>query len=152
MRSRSNSRHGATAVEFAFVAPVALVILLGLIIGGMAVFRFQEIATLAREAARYASVHGAMYAQEQNQPAATPQSIYDNVIVPKEVILDLSQLTYSVTWNTDNRPLRPGLDANGQPTTFVNTVTVTINYNWLPEAFFGGGSTMTSSSTQIITY
>ena len=152
MRCRPGSRHGATTVEFAFVAPVALVLLLGIIIGGLAVFRFQEIATLAREAARYASVHGTEYARENRLPAATAQSIYDNVIAAKGVCLDLSALTYSVTWNTDNRPIRWVQDANGNMVGTVNTVTVTISYNWLPEGFFSGGATMTSSSTQIMTY
>src|SRR6516165_9435204 len=100
MRMKRRARSGATSVEFAFVAPVALTLILGVMVGGLAVFRFQEIATLAREAARYASVHGAQYAKETGNTAATPQSVYDNVISAKAVILDLSQLTYSVTWNT----------------------------------------------------
>lgn len=52
------SRRGVTVVECAVVFPVTFMILLGLVVGGMGIFRYQEAAWLARMAARYASTHG----------------------------------------------------------------------------------------------
>jgi len=74
MRLRNPSRRGASAVEAAIVYPVALFFVLGLVVGAMGVFRYQETAALAREAARYASVHGASYAQATGQSAATART------------------------------------------------------------------------------
>jgi Flp pilus assembly protein TadG len=124
-------------VEFAFVAPVFFLFVVGLVVGGFGVFRYQQIASLAREGARYASVHGAKYQQVTGYPAATPQDIFNNVILPGSVALDPTQLSYNVTWNTDNRQ--------------GSTVTVQVTYQWVSEAFFGG-ITLGSSSTVTISY
>lgn len=144
MRLNHSPRPGAVTVEFAIVCPVAFTLLLAILIGGLAVFRFQEVATLAREAARYASVHGGQYARETGQPAATATTIRDYVLA-KAVALDSNSLTCTVSWNTDNMPVHTVI-INGQPTAVANTVTVTISYQWIPETFFSGGSTMTSTS------
>ena len=61
---RARRRRGVAAVEFAVIAPVVLLFAFGLIVGGLGVFRYQEVAHLAREGARYASTHGGMYRQE----------------------------------------------------------------------------------------
>jgi Flp pilus assembly protein TadG len=147
--SRSEScdcaaRPGASAVEAAIVYPVAFFFVLGLVIGAMGIFRYQETASLAREAARYASVHGTNYAQASGQPAATAQDIYTNAIAPKAVGLDLSKLTYSVTWNRSNSPSQVVI-VNGNVTYVTNTVTVTVTYQWIPEHYLGG-VTLTSTS------
>src|SRR5437870_2161734 len=121
MRLRSPARRGASAIEAAVVYPVALFFVLGLVIGAMGIFRFQETAALAREAARYASVHGTSYAQASGQPAATAQDIYNNAIAPKAVGLDPSKLTYSVAWNQSNSPSQV-VTVNGNVTYVTNTV------------------------------
>jgi len=137
MVRRLPRRRGAAIVEFAFVAPVFLLFLMGTIIAGLGVFRYQQVASLAREGARYASVRGTKYQQVTGYPAATPQDVYNDVILPGSVALDPAQLSYSVTWNADNRP--------------GNTVTVQITYRWIPEAFLGG-ITLGSSSTMTVSY
>jgi Flp pilus assembly protein TadG len=144
MRLNSTPRRGATVVEFAIVGPVALFLLIGLVVAGMGTFRYQEVAYLARQASRYASVHGTRYASETGQPAATAQDVYNNAIAGQNVGLDLSQLNYSVTWNTDNSPSHTQT-VNGQQVNVTNKVRVTITYQWIPEAYFGG-VTMTSTS------
>jgi Flp pilus assembly protein TadG len=63
-------RPGAVLVETAVVLPVVLLLLLGLLVGGMGVVRYQEVAHLAREGARYASTHAGRYA-EDGQAKAT---------------------------------------------------------------------------------
>jgi len=62
-RSRRN-RPAATAVEAAIILPLTFFLVLGLMIGGMGIFRYQEMAHIARETARYAAVHGGQYAKQ----------------------------------------------------------------------------------------
>jgi Flp pilus assembly protein TadG len=123
----------------AIVSSVAFLLLLGLIIGGMGVFRYQEVAALAREASRWASVHGAQYHQDTGKTAATASDVYTNAIQPNLAALDPAKLSYSVTWNPDNQP-------------FDSTVTVTVSYQWFPELYLVGPITLTSTSTTKMSY
>jgi Flp pilus assembly protein TadG len=147
---RLPQRHGAVALEFAIVAPVTFLLTLGLIVAAMGVSSYQEVAFLTGESARWASVHGTQYAQETGNSAATAQDVYNNVIAPKAVTLDLSKLTYSVTWNANNSPTQT-LNVNGVSTQKANTVTVTLNYEWTPAAYFGA-TTLTSTSVCTMSY
>lgn len=131
------SRRGATVLECAIIFPVFFLLLIGLMVGGLGVFRYQELASLTREAARYASVRGQSYELHGNQKAITAKDVYDKVIVPSAVGLDMSKLKYSVTWNPDNRQ--------------GSQVTVTLTYKWIPEAFLGG-ITLSSSATMTVSY
>jgi Flp pilus assembly protein TadG len=140
---------GVSVVEFAIIAPTTFIILLGLLIFGMGIFRYQQVAAVSREASRYASVHGALYAKTTGNPAATATDVYNNVIVPQAASLNLNNLTYSVTWNSDNGPYHSGV-LNGTVTQVRNTVTVTVTYVWKPEALFSSGITMTCTSTSIM--
>ncbi len=137
MLCHRRTRRGVTIVECAVVYPALLILLIGLVVGAMGVFRYQQVASLAREAGRYASVHGYTYQQMTNSPAVTPTDIYNAVIQPEAVGLDLSRLTYSITWNPDNR--QGGM------------VNVTISYQWIPEAFVGG-VTLQSTSSMPVSY
>ena len=56
IRRNSDKRRAALAVEMAVVLPVLLFLLLMLIVGGIGVFRYQQVACLAREGARWGSV------------------------------------------------------------------------------------------------
>lgn len=134
MRLKSTTRPAATMVEFAIVAFLTFFLIIGLIVGGAGVFRYVEVASLAREASRQASVHGTQYAKDTGNAAWTATDIYNNVIKPQAAILDLAKLTYSVTWTTSNSPTHTVI-ANNQLVVVSNKVTVTINYQWIPEAF-----------------
>jgi Flp pilus assembly protein TadG len=150
MRLRSPRRNAATAVEFAVIAPTAFIMLLGIAIGGMGVFRYQQVAHLARDASRWASVHGTTYAADTGNTAATATDVYNNAIVPRSAGLNLTKLNYVVSWSSSNSPSTTKT-VNGSQVTTANTVTVTVNYNWVPEAFLGG-VTLTSSSTAVMQY
>jgi len=150
VRLRYPSRPGTSSVEFAVVGPVTFLLLLGLVIGGLGLFRYQQVARLARDATRWASVHGTQYAKDTKNPAATPTDVYNHVIAPNATGLDLTHLTYSVTWNTSNSPYHTAT-VNGQQAKVANTVTVTITYQWIPEAFLGG-ITMSSPSVSVMSY
>ena len=133
----TRKRRGATIVECAMVYPVTLLLLIGLIVGGLGVFRYQQVASLAREAARYASVRGTRYAQSTGKAAATQQTIFEEVVKTRAVGLDPNRLTCTVTWNPSNRP---GSD-----------VTVLVSYDWIPEAYLGA-ITLSSTSTMRVSY
>ena len=137
MRIQRTDRRGTAVVETAIVLPITLLILLATIVGGLGVFRYQEVALLAREGARYAAVHGTKYAQVSGNAAATASDVYTNAIAPKMVILDPSLLTYSVTWTPDNQP--------------GGTVKVKVSYQWIPESFFSA-VTLSSTASQTVSY
>jgi Flp pilus assembly protein TadG len=149
-RVPARRRRGAVTVEAAFVLPVALFLILGLVVGGLGIFRYQETAWAAREGARYAAVRGSQYAAEvSGATAATPQDVYNNAILPSLITIDPSQVSYSVTWNSSNDPVsvtNDPLHPQG------NTVTVTVTYTWMPELFLIGPITFTSSSTLPMAY
>jgi Flp pilus assembly protein TadG len=147
MRRAPQRRSGATLVECAFVYPVFFLLVLGLLVGAAGIFRYSQLASLSREAARYASVHGGQYAQEMKVTAPAPADIYNNVVLPMAVGFDTSQLNYSITYNSSNWPFHTILDANNNVIPIQNTVTVTLTYQWLPEAFLGG---ITLSSTSVM--
>jgi Flp pilus assembly protein TadG len=150
MNLRYHCRQATTMVEFAVVGSITMLILIGLLVGGLGIFRYQQVARLARDSSRWASVHGTQYANDTNNPAATPTDVYNQVIVPNATGLDLNQLTYSVTWDASNSPYHTAT-VNGQQVKVANTVTVTITYTWIPEAYLGG-ITMTSTSVTVMSY
>lgn len=153
MLYRQRSRRLAiTVVECAVVYPITFLLTLVMIMGALGVFRLQEAAWLAREGARWASVHGRDYAVENGQSQTTASDVYTNVIQPKGVMFDPSRLTYSVTWaNSSQRPiyLDPTTTPTYQPRR--NWVRVTVTYQWIPEAYLGG-VTLSSTSEMPITY
>jgi Flp pilus assembly protein TadG len=153
MMLRRTRRRGAVLVESALVYPFLVLIVLGVVLLGVSVFRYQQVAHAAREASRWASVHGYLYAQENpGQAAATAQDVYDNAIAPNAAGMQAENLTYSVTWNADNKRTRTATvtdSGTGQSklVPVANTVTVTVTYTW-DTGLFG---TIPVSSTSVST-
>jgi Flp pilus assembly protein TadG len=150
MHRRRTARSGAAILEFAIVAPVTLLLVIGLLVGGLGVFHSQQLEMLSCEASRWAAVHGTDYAAATGKTAATPENIYDQAIKPSAVGLDPSHLTYAVTWNTSNSPTHTAT-VDGKTVKVSNTVTVKLDYDWIPEAYLGGID-LTSSSTAVMSY
>ena len=163
---RSPRRAGVTTVEFAAVCSALLIIVFSLIVGGMGIFRYQEMAHLAREGARYASTHGGQYSLDglpasTGVSAITSSSDLQNYLSSKVVGLDASKLTISVSWSApatiipNNIPsyvdTDPTLVPPGQKV-IQNYVTVTVNYQWQPEVFPLGPFQLTSTSTIAMAY
>jgi len=148
---KKKKRFGGTTVEYAIVFPALFLLLLGIVIGASGIFRYQETAHLARKAARWASVHGTDWAKDTGNTAATPTDIYNNAIAPYAVILDPSKLSYSVSWQPSNAPNHP-TNQGGQVVPVTNTVTVTVSYQWIPEAFFTGSINLSSTSVMPMSY
>ena len=101
-RTPNPPRRGVQAVEAAIVLPVVMMLILGTCSTAMGVYYYQLVATLAREGARYASVHGSQYVQpcRYGGTPVTASDIYINAIKPMAVGLNLSNLTYTVQWGT----------------------------------------------------
>jgi Flp pilus assembly protein TadG len=149
MRIQTRARRpGATAVEMALVAPVFFLLLFGLLIGGLGIFRYNQVSHLAREGARYACVRGQDYHIDTKMPAATPDSIYQNAVKPSAFTLDQSRLTCAVTWDQSNSPRR--YSPTGIATT--NYVIVTVSYQWIPENWVFPPITLTSTSKMPMSY
>src|SRR5262245_27660161 len=148
-RHRPCPRRAATVVESAFVLPLTFFLCLGLIVGGMGVFRYQEVATLAREGARYASTHGAQYRKDANLSTGTSQDwkdeIYNNAIKPQMIALVASRLSYDITWPDV-------INQSGKPDNWPGSkVEVTVRYNWVPEWGPFPAVTLSSTSSMPIT-
>jgi hypothetical protein len=134
MRSaRSSTRRGVTTAECGVIYAITLMLIMGTIIEALGVFRYQQLATLAREGARWAAVHGPTYQQEKSMPAPTSTDVLNNVITPMMVGLDPTQLSCALA-------------------TTSNTVTVTLTYTWTPEGLVNTPVTLTSTSVMPITY
>jgi Flp pilus assembly protein TadG len=146
-------RSGATTmVELAFCYPILLMLTLGVIVIGLGVFRYQQVASLACEASRWACVHGSNYASTTGKTAATSANIR-SLVVSMSAGLDPSQLTvtaYLVDVNGnatawDSSTKSPTYTSAG--TTYQNRVKVVISYTWIPEAYL---PSITMSSTSIV--
>lgn len=134
MKIQKQCRRGAVVIESAIVLPIAITVVVAVIVGAFSIFVYQETASLAREGARWASVHGTNYAADTAQPAATPADVYNNAIAPRMVSMDPNNTTYSVSWSPDKKP--------------GSYVTVTVTYSLSVPVY--GDLTLTSTSTEMV--
>lgn len=159
-------RNGVAAVEFAVTSGVALFLILGLIVGGLGVYRYQEVAHLAREGARYASTHGGQYKLDGIDTKTRVSAISSSedlrtYLLSKTNLLKAQDLQISVTWSAagqftpSNMPsyvdTDPSLVPPGQKVIY-NNVTVTVTYQWYPEVYLFGPFNLTSTSTMRMSY
>ncbi len=155
-RTQGCVRRGATVVEFALVAPLVMLLLLGFAVLAVGVYRYQEIAYLAREGARYASTHGAQYRADNRLSAGNStvwtQEIRDTAVLPKASALDPEYLTATANWSAGSNWANAGDASTSFSSTVKNTVTVTVTYQWFPESFWIGPVTLQSSATAPTAY
>ena len=126
-RSYRKKRRGASAVEFALVAPVFLLLLLGMIEYGRMVMVQQVITNASREAARNAVLEGATHTS----------------------VVSVAN-TYLTSGSVDNAditivPYNPEDAEYGDPV----TVTIDVDFSevsWLPSPMYLGGKTMTATT------
>jgi len=135
-RRTSHRRRGMVLAEAGIVYSAALLVIVGTIVIGLGVFRYNQVAWLSREGARWAAVHGATYQSEQSQAAPTAAAVLSNAVTPKLAGLNSNNLTATLTWNNAASP---------------PTVTFRLNYVWVPECYLTS-LTFTSTSTQVIMY
>jgi hypothetical protein len=165
-------RRGTHVIECAVVYPITFFLVLATFIGGMGIFRYQEIAYLTREAARYASTHGGQYAKEFNQqivggtlPTVSKSYIVNNVVDPQVTWMDTTKLNVNITFNTPNgsydwddvadnggRWPNTGAVISGTSYSVTDTVVVVVSYDWYPEMFLAGPITLSSKSVMPMSY
>jgi hypothetical protein len=159
-------------VETALVLPITFMILVGLVVLTVAVFRYQQVAFLAREAARYAAVHGGQYRQQNaaaiaagTLPDATADYIAANLVKARSAAMDPAGIQVVIRFNTsggsydwddtanngDRWPNSPRT-INGTTYQETNTVSVTVTYTWIPEWFMSGPMTVTSTAVVPVCY
>jgi Flp pilus assembly protein TadG len=126
-----NDRSGVCAVEFAFIGPVLFLLLIGLSFIGLAAFRYIQLASVSRNAARWAATQTKRQSAT-NSPAITASDVYNAAILPNMLASDPDQLNWDVTWSADGR-----------------LVTVSLEYTQSPEAYFVGG-TLRSQCTMFV--
>ena len=129
---RATFRRGTTTAECGVVYSLTLLVFAATLVEAMGVFRYQQVSALAREGARWASVHGPKYQSELGKAAPSSQDVYNNAIVPRMVGLDPANLACDLTMTS-------------------TTASVTLTYTWTPEGFFQP-ITLTSTSVMPITY
>jgi hypothetical protein len=165
-------RRGATLVESAVIFGLTFLLITGLMVCAMGVFRYQQMSYLAREAARYAAVHAGQYQQENaaaitagTLPNVDSDYITKNIVKAHGVILDSSVLTVNVKFNTasgsydwddtaNNGSRWPYSTQNVSGTNYsaTNTVSVTVQYQWIPEWWLSGPITMGSTAVMPVCY
>jgi Flp pilus assembly protein TadG len=166
VRSKRSGRNGVTTVELAIIGPITFFLVIALLIGGMAIYRYQQVAHLAREGSRYASTHGGQYHldgidAQTGVPQIASSADLQAYLATKTVGLDPSGLTITISWSAppqylpSNMPsyddTDPTLVPPGQITIY-NYVTVTVSYQWMPEMYLSGPITLTSTSTIAMSY
>jgi Flp pilus assembly protein TadG len=100
MRTRPPCRRAATAVEMAIIGTVFFMVLIGIVAGAVLMFEYQQVSAVAREGARYASVHGGQYAADTGKTAASSTDIFNNAIAPASGGLNLSSSNVTVNLKT----------------------------------------------------
>ncbi len=88
-------RKGAAIVEFALGFLYFLLLVIGLMEAGRAVWAYTTVAEATRQGARYAMAHGA------SNPATADQ--IKAVVASNAVGLDANQLTVNTTWSPANQ-------------------------------------------------
>ncbi len=156
-------RRAAVALESAYAHLAFLTLMMLLVVGGYATLRYQTVSWMACETARYASVHGACYAQDTGNASPTAAQIYSQVVLPLAVNMDASNLSALIqvvdmttgqvtSWDSSNLWPTSQATNTSQPAPVTNHVRVTISYQWFPEMFLAGPITLTSVSEIPMTY
>jgi Flp pilus assembly protein TadG len=138
-------RRAALAVEAAIVWPALLFLLLTFIVGGTGVFRYEQVACQAREAARWACVRGSDYQLDTNQSSPTQQQIITQTVVPMAVGMDVSQLSVQIQWINQGTGAIQDWDSASKAVKSLNSsgvyvsdsVRVTVSYTWSPGMLVG---------------
>jgi Flp pilus assembly protein TadG len=126
-RSRRRARRGASAVEFAVVAPVFFLLVFGMIEYGRMVMVQQVLTNASREGARVGIVDNATYNDVQSAVNS---------------YLTSARISGATTTCNPNPPTNAGY---GAPV----TVTVSVAFSqvsWLPSPMFLSGTTMSATS------
>jgi hypothetical protein len=137
-----------------------LLLLFGLIVGGLGVLRYQQVACQAREAARWASVRGGDCQKDTKSAATTQQQIFDAAVAPLAAGMDPSALSIHVQWVDGVSGQTSDWDASSRAptgktvdgTAVSNRLRVTVSYQWSPEVLLFGPITLSSTAEVPLNY
>jgi Flp pilus assembly protein TadG len=121
-------RHGAAVVEFAVVAPVLLLLLLGMLECGRMIMVQQILTTAVREGARAAIIEG----NSASAAIDAVKSFLSGAGVKGSTVTVTPNQTQSIS--------------HGQPITVSASVPFA-QVSWLPKPFFFGNTTLSSVAT-----
>jgi len=121
---------GQTFAEFAFIGLPLLMLVFATIGLGMAVYSYSFVCTAARDATRYAIVHGA----SSTSPAT--QADLTTLVRNEAQGIKASQLSVSASWTPDNKP--------------GSVVAVSVTYNFQPLSILGGVTLPLTSSAKMV--
>lgn len=153
IRAFSRDERGASMVEFAFVAPVFLIIFFMIVEFGRALYDYDLVANDARLATRYAIVHGATC---DDPPGTCTASANDITVYVQSVTTGInpSDVTVNTTWapgvdcpttaSTTGNPFFPASNGPGC------SVSVQVKYGFKFAAFGLADIPLQSTSTMTI--
>ena len=153
------SQKGQTIVEFAFMLPLLMIIVVGIIDFSIIFYNKAVVTNASREGARAGCV--ARYDPSINPSPYVPldltgvQTAVNNYLAGRVVTFGAPNITTSVTWGTSPTPPLPNASPPGTPaappaSNYIDVV-VTYRYTFLALARFAGwGSTMNISAETIM--
>ena len=95
---------GAAMAEFALIAPLLLMLLLGVVGLGWALYTYNFVADAASQAVRYAIVRGADCNSWGSACPASAADIQDYVQSLVPAAINAADVTATTTWTPDNSP------------------------------------------------
>ena len=117
-------------------------------------FRYEQVACQAREAARWASVRGGNWQQATGKSSPTQDEILQQAVLPLAAGMDPAKINIRVQWI--DQSTGTAVDWDGAPKDVrsptagggyvTNTVRVTVSYEYAPQFFITGSITVTSTS------
>ena len=128
---RRNNRRGTSAVEFAFIAPVFFLLVIGMIEFGRAMMVQQILTNAARQGARMATLDST-----NNSSSPTPTSMVTSEV---NSVLAAANVTGATTAISPSLPAAAGTDVS---------VTVSVPYmavTWVPSPWFLSGATLSAN-------
>jgi hypothetical protein len=113
-------------------------LLFGILIGGILIFNYQQVAWLSCETSRRAWVRGSQYAKETGETSPTKADLLQNVVLPLATAMDPNRLTLGVfvvdgstgavtDWDASPKTIYV-IEADGSKV--ANTVRVRVTYPW----------------------
>lgn len=147
-------RRAAVTLETAFVLPVLFLILVGILVGGMGVFRYQQVASLAREASRHVAVKGTDWQRASKQNSPTQEEVLRQIVQARAVGMDASKLSLTIQWIDGatgdvvdwDRSTKDPVSMTNTGELVANRLRVTVSYQWMPELVLIGPFVMQSVS------
>jgi Flp pilus assembly protein TadG len=100
-RRRQDRRRGSTIVEFSLAFTAFIMLLMGMMEFGRAVWTFSTLSHAVSQGARYAAVHGSGNPVMVNGNDNTATAIAD-LVKANSIGLDPSQVTVNTAWSPNN--------------------------------------------------